>query len=213
MFDLELDREKNQYETGQRGGSSAEQRQKEADEALQRLSELARRQKELAQQQNQNKQQSLRAALAAGNVAPRSRRVAQADGAVGQKRAARPAVAVAIAVGAIRAVGTIRAARRPAKPQSAAPAKSAESAAVAAGSRPAQSGVERYALGPAVGAATRPARLRRSAGRSAPRRRTPGGSAAHDERHAPAAGVLASGRSVAARRWSQRSAERTSSGA
>ena len=58
MFDLELDREKNQYETGQSGGNSAEQRQKEADEALQRLSDLARRQKELAQQQNQSKQQS-----------------------------------------------------------------------------------------------------------------------------------------------------------
>ncbi len=58
MFDLELDREKNQYETGQNGGNSAEQRQKEADEALQRLSDLARRQKELAEQQNQNKQQS-----------------------------------------------------------------------------------------------------------------------------------------------------------
>ena len=35
-----------------------QQRQKEADEALQRLSDLARRQKELAEQQNQNKQQS-----------------------------------------------------------------------------------------------------------------------------------------------------------
>jgi hypothetical protein len=58
MFDLELDREKNQYETGQSGGNSAEQRQKEADEALQKLSDLARRQKELAEQQNQSKQQS-----------------------------------------------------------------------------------------------------------------------------------------------------------
>ena len=58
MFDLELDREKNQYETGQNGGASAEQRQKEADEALQRLSDLARRQKELAEQQNKSKQQT-----------------------------------------------------------------------------------------------------------------------------------------------------------
>jgi hypothetical protein len=58
MFDLELDREKNQYETGQRSGGSQEQRQKEVDETLQRLSELARRQQELAQQQNQSKQQA-----------------------------------------------------------------------------------------------------------------------------------------------------------
>ena len=42
-LDLELDREKNQYETGQRGGSTQEQRQKDVDEALQKLSELARR--------------------------------------------------------------------------------------------------------------------------------------------------------------------------
>ena len=40
MFDLELDREKNQYETGQNSGRlPQEQRQKDADEALQRLSE------------------------------------------------------------------------------------------------------------------------------------------------------------------------------
>ncbi|HEY2842262.1 MAG TPA: hypothetical protein VGJ09_01375, partial [Bryobacteraceae bacterium] len=56
MFDLELDTEKNQYETGQQAGNSAEQRQKEIDDALQRLDELARRQQELAQQQRQNKQ-------------------------------------------------------------------------------------------------------------------------------------------------------------
>ncbi len=59
MFDLELDTEKNQYETGQQaGGSSSEQRQKEIDEALQKLEELARRQQALAQQQRNSKQQS-----------------------------------------------------------------------------------------------------------------------------------------------------------
>src|SRR5262249_25766040 len=51
LFDLELDTEKNQYETGQQQGSTAEQRQKEIDEALQKLEQLARRQQELAQQQ------------------------------------------------------------------------------------------------------------------------------------------------------------------
>ncbi len=56
LFDLELDTEKNQYETGQQ--SAAEQKNKEVDEALQKLEQLARRQQELAKQQ-QNKQQSL----------------------------------------------------------------------------------------------------------------------------------------------------------
>ncbi|MGH8631037.1 MAG: hypothetical protein ACREU7_09770, partial [Burkholderiales bacterium] len=55
LFDLELDTEKNQYETGQRAGS-AEQRQKEIDEALQKLEQLARRQQELAEQQRRNQQ-------------------------------------------------------------------------------------------------------------------------------------------------------------
>ncbi len=55
LFDLELDTEKNQYETGQQSASS-DQRQKEIDEALQRLEQLARRQQELAQQQQQQKQ-------------------------------------------------------------------------------------------------------------------------------------------------------------
>jgi hypothetical protein len=53
LFDLELDTEKNQYETGQQ--SAAEQKSKEVDEALQKLEQLARRQQELAKQQ-QNKQ-------------------------------------------------------------------------------------------------------------------------------------------------------------
>lgn len=55
MFDLELDREKNQYETGQ-NAVSPDQRQKAIDEALAKLEELARRQQELADQQHQNQQ-------------------------------------------------------------------------------------------------------------------------------------------------------------
>ncbi len=58
LFDLELDTEKNQYETGQQQGTSAEQRQKDIDEALQKLEQLARRQQELSQQQNKSKQQT-----------------------------------------------------------------------------------------------------------------------------------------------------------
>ncbi|PYU22832.1 MAG: hypothetical protein DMG32_17395 [Acidobacteria bacterium] len=59
LFDLELDTEKNQYETGQTA-NSANQRAQEIDEALQKLEKLARRQEELAQQQrggNQSYQQ------------------------------------------------------------------------------------------------------------------------------------------------------------
>ena len=58
LFDLELDTEKNQYETGQQQ-ASASQKDKQVDEALQKLKELARRQQELAQQQ-QKQQQAFR---------------------------------------------------------------------------------------------------------------------------------------------------------
>jgi hypothetical protein len=57
LFDLELDTEKNQYESS-RMTQSADQRQRSIDEALQKLEELARRQQELAQQQRQNQQQT-----------------------------------------------------------------------------------------------------------------------------------------------------------
>ena len=50
LFDLELDTEKNQYETAQTG-SAAEEQAKQVDDALQKLDALARRQEELAQQQ------------------------------------------------------------------------------------------------------------------------------------------------------------------
>lgn len=55
LFDLELDTEKNQYETGQ-SAASVEQRNREVEEALRRLEELARRQQELAAM---NRQQQL----------------------------------------------------------------------------------------------------------------------------------------------------------
>ena len=53
LFDLELDREKNQYETGQ-NAASPEQHRKDMEEALAKLEELARRQQELADQRRQN---------------------------------------------------------------------------------------------------------------------------------------------------------------
>jgi hypothetical protein len=55
LFDLELDTEKNQYETNQTA-SSADQRAKDISDALQKLDELARRQQELAQQRNNSAQ-------------------------------------------------------------------------------------------------------------------------------------------------------------
>lgn len=58
LFDLELDTEKNQYETGQTA-DSAKQRAQEIDKALQKLDELARREQELAEQQRSNNGQSV----------------------------------------------------------------------------------------------------------------------------------------------------------
>jgi hypothetical protein len=57
LFDLELDTEKNQYESGHQSASK-DQRQREIDEALQKLEQLARRQQELAEQQRRNQQVS-----------------------------------------------------------------------------------------------------------------------------------------------------------
>ncbi|HTZ48430.1 MAG TPA: hypothetical protein VMH20_12605 [Verrucomicrobiae bacterium] len=56
LFDLELDTEKNQYETAQKA-SPADQRQKDIDDALAKLDALAKRQEDLANQQS-NPQQS-----------------------------------------------------------------------------------------------------------------------------------------------------------
>jgi hypothetical protein len=57
LFDLELDTEKNQYETGQQQ-SASQAKEKAVDEALQKLEELAQRQKQLAEQQAKSKQQT-----------------------------------------------------------------------------------------------------------------------------------------------------------
>jgi hypothetical protein len=55
LFDLELDTEKNQYESQQ--SSSADKQQQAVDDAMQKLEQLAKRQQQLAQQ-GQNKQQA-----------------------------------------------------------------------------------------------------------------------------------------------------------
>jgi len=56
LFDLELDTEKNQYETQKAPSSTAEQKAKEIDDALKKLDELAKRQESLAQQQRNGTQ-------------------------------------------------------------------------------------------------------------------------------------------------------------
>ncbi len=59
LFDLELDTEKNQYETGQQAKSaSAEQRAQEVEDALKKLDELAKRESDLAQQQRNSSKQT-----------------------------------------------------------------------------------------------------------------------------------------------------------
>ncbi|MGC2768696.1 MAG: hypothetical protein WB607_24550 [Candidatus Acidiferrum sp.] len=55
LFDLELDTEKNQYETA-RTASPADQRQKEVEDALAKLDALAKRQEDLANQQHNPQQ-------------------------------------------------------------------------------------------------------------------------------------------------------------
>ena len=55
LFDLELDTEKNQYETGQTASSST-QHEQDIDDALKKLDELARRQQDLANQQRNTTQ-------------------------------------------------------------------------------------------------------------------------------------------------------------
>ena len=51
LFDLELDTEKNQYETRKAASSTREQKAQEVDDALKKLDELAKREEDLAQQQ------------------------------------------------------------------------------------------------------------------------------------------------------------------
>ncbi|MGA3188029.1 MAG: hypothetical protein ABSF22_13040, partial [Bryobacteraceae bacterium] len=57
LFDLELDTEKNQYESGQQQ-SGGQAKEKAIDEALQKLEQLAQRQKQLAEQEAKSKQQT-----------------------------------------------------------------------------------------------------------------------------------------------------------
>ncbi len=56
LFDLELDTEKNQYETQKSPTTTAEQKAQEIDDALKKLDELAKRQESLAQQQRNGTQ-------------------------------------------------------------------------------------------------------------------------------------------------------------
>ena len=56
LFELELDTQKNQYETPHNASSSAEQKAREIDDALKKLDELARREQDLAQQQRNGAQ-------------------------------------------------------------------------------------------------------------------------------------------------------------
>jgi hypothetical protein len=56
LFDLELDTQKNQYETAQTANSSASQRQQAIDDALRKLDALARRQQDLVNQRRTNGQ-------------------------------------------------------------------------------------------------------------------------------------------------------------
>jgi len=112
LFDLELDTEKNQYETRQTASASTEeQKAKEVDDALKKLDELAKRQEDLAQQQRNNPVQTAEQKMAAGNAAAGCGAVAAADGAAaGAKRSA----------GATRTTRTTRAAIGAARPTGAA---------------------------------------------------------------------------------------------
>jgi hypothetical protein len=56
LFDLELDTEKNQYESQKAPTTTAEQKAQEIDDALKKLDELAKRQESLAQQQRNGTQ-------------------------------------------------------------------------------------------------------------------------------------------------------------
>jgi hypothetical protein len=56
LFELELDTEKNQYETRQSAATSDEQKAREIDDALKKLDELAKREQDLAQQQRNGAQ-------------------------------------------------------------------------------------------------------------------------------------------------------------
>ncbi len=56
LFELELDTQKNQYETPKSAASSAEQKARDIDDALKKLDELAKREEDLANQQRNGQQ-------------------------------------------------------------------------------------------------------------------------------------------------------------
>ena len=56
LFELELDTQKNQYETPKSAVTSAEQKARQIDDALKKLDELAKREEDLAQQQRNGSQ-------------------------------------------------------------------------------------------------------------------------------------------------------------
>src|ERR1019366_8448798 len=58
LFDLELDTEKNQYESGQHSASN-DQRQREIDEALQKLEQHQRRQQEMLRREAEELQRKM----------------------------------------------------------------------------------------------------------------------------------------------------------
>jgi len=87
LFDLEMDTEKNQYETAQTA-SPAEQQQKKIDDALAKLDALAKRQEELAQQQGnqaQNFQQRWQQEMLRREAEQLQRELEQMQGQQGQQ--------------------------------------------------------------------------------------------------------------------------------
>ncbi len=115
LFDLELDKDKNQYEASQQ--SASEQRNKAVDDAMRKLEELARRQQAFAEQARNSRPP---AALAAGDVAPRGRTASPADGAAPARPQGHKSESTGTA-GATRAAGSAEpecAVRNPDNPDS-----------------------------------------------------------------------------------------------
>ena len=187
LADLELDREKNQYETGQQA-ASGDSRAQEIDKALQKLAELARRQQELAAKKDQQQpfrqrweQEMLRREaeqlqkqmeqLQRGDSSQQQSSNQQGQqGQQGTTRAARAARS-ARAVRPIRAVGSVRTVR---------PRRVHRFAAIAAGAR----SFEEIRRGHAERRETAKRQSRANRCGSAPRRRSFAGSARHLERDA-----------------------------
>jgi len=89
LFDLEMDTQKNQYETAQTG-SPAEQQAKKVDDALAKLDALAKRQEELAQKQSnqaQNFQERWQQEMLRREAEQLQRQMEQMQGQQGQQSA------------------------------------------------------------------------------------------------------------------------------